>query len=114
MKLGTFFAAGLLAVTAGTAVLAVGGLALPGATGAAFAQSTAPASTAEAAASADATSQRLDAAAVIALIGGRGFTDIREIEREGDGWEVKATSPDGDPVEIYLNAAGEITKTERE
>lgn len=109
MKLGTLFAAGLLGVTAATAAVALGGVA--GLPGAAFAQQTATQTATAPGISADAG---LDAAGVLALMADRGFSGITEIEREDGGWEVKAVSPDGNRVEVYLTAAGEILKTERD
>lgn len=41
-----------------------------------------------------------------------GYRDIREVEREDDGYEVKATTADGRRAELYLDpVSGEITKT---
>ena len=48
--------------------------------------------------------QRLEAA---------GYRDFEEVERESDGYEVKATDPDGRRVEIDVHpVSGEILKTE--
>lgn len=41
-----------------------------------------------------------------------GYRDIREVEREDDKYEVKATAADGRRAELYLDpVSGEITKT---
>jgi len=48
--------------------------------------------------------QRLEAA---------GYRDFEEVEREPDGYEVKATDPDGNRVEIDVHpVTGEILRTE--
>ncbi len=49
---------------------------------------------------------------VVDSLEGRGHTQVTEVEREGDRYEVKATAPDGRRVELYLDArTGEVVKT---
>ena len=45
---------------------------------------------------------------------GQGYRNITQVEREGDRYEVKATTAEGGRVELYLDAhTGEVVKTKR-
>lgn len=127
MTLKTLAAAGLIAATAVATFAALGGA--PGGptlvaeaqaqetaapTGAPAADA-APAALASTSATAAPATPAMDAAAVIDLLAGRGFTAITEVEREHGRWEVEATDPSGQRVEVYLDAVtGDILKQERE
>lgn len=53
----------------------------------------------------------LDMRQIIDRVEAAGYTDIREIEREKDGYEVKARDGQGRSVKLYLEpVAGKIVK----
>jgi hypothetical protein len=58
------------------------------------------------------TAQELSIKQIIDQVEAAGYRNIKEIEREDDGYEVKATAADGRRAELYLDpVSGEITKT---
>lgn len=57
----------------------------------------------------------MDIPAVIERLQGLGYTDIREVEREHNHYEVEASNHNGKKVELKLNAkTGEIISEERD
>ncbi|WP_435750462.1 PepSY domain-containing protein [Thauera sp. AutoDN2] len=90
-----------------------GGLIGAGATIApAFAQNTVPAASATAVAPA-AQSSWMSIKDVLDKLEAAGYTDFREIEREKNKYEVKATDPQGQRVELDIDPlSGDILKTE--
>lgn len=94
---------GILSTLLLTATLAAGGALL--------ASSHAIAS--EASVSPSQTAQWLSIQHVLQRLETAGYRDFEEVERESDGYEVKATDPDGRRVEIDVHpVSGEILKTE--
>ena len=76
----------------------------------AFAQSAAPAATATAPA---AQSSWMSLKDVQTKLEAAGYTDFREIEREKNKYEVKATDPQGQRVELDVDpVTGDVLKTE--
>ena len=76
----------------------------------AFAQSTAPAATATAPA---AQSNWLSIKDVLGKLEAAGYTDFREVERDKDKYEVKATDPQGQRVEMDVDpVTADVLKTE--
>ncbi|MBI1906602.1 MAG: PepSY domain-containing protein [Rhodocyclales bacterium] len=63
--------------------------------------------------SASATSAvELSVKQIVERVEAAGYRDIKEVEREDDRYEVKATSADGRRAELYLDpVSGEINKT---
>lgn len=52
---------------------------------------------------------------IIAMVKGQGYTDIEEVEKEGDQWEICAKDSRGREVDIEVNAAtGKIEKVEED
>ena len=52
---------------------------------------------------------------ILMAVESRGYTDITEIEFEGGHYEVEATSPNGNRVELYVDAVtGKILRSQRE
>jgi Peptidase propeptide and YPEB domain len=52
---------------------------------------------------------------VLGKLAAQGYSDVQEIEREHDAYEVKARGPDGQLVELHVSAAtGEIMRSELE
>lgn len=52
---------------------------------------------------------------ITAKLGGLGYSNIREIEREGGHYEVEATDKDGQRVELYVDAfTGKVLRSERD
>ena len=101
-----------LALTAG--IIGAGAAIAP-----AFAQTTAPAATpatatAPAAPAAPATqSNWMSLKDVQTKLEAAGYTDFREIEREKNKYEVKATDPQGQRVELDVDpVTGDVLKTE--
>ena len=94
---------GILSTLLLTATLAAGG--------ALFASSYAIAS--EGSVTSSQTAQWLSIQDVLQRLEATGYRDFEEVERESDGYEVKATAPDGRRVEIDVHpVSGEILKTE--
>ena len=59
--------------------------------------------------------QGLSAKEIITALEGQGYTDFREIEREGPSYEVKARNRDGRFVEVYVSAeTGQVVRSEDE
>ena len=57
----------------------------------------------------------LSAKEIITALEGQGYTDFREIEREGSSYEVKARNRDGRFVEVYVSAeTGQVVRGEDE
>ena len=57
----------------------------------------------------------LSAKEIITALEGQGYTDFREIEREGSSYEVKARDRDGRFVEVYVSAeTGQVVRGEDE
>lgn len=76
----------------------------------AFAQNAAPAATATAPA---AQSNWMSLKDVQTKLEAAGYTDFREIEREKNKYEVKATDPQGQRVELDVDpVTGDVLKTE--
>lgn len=102
---------GRLAVAAGLFVIGVGGVAY------AQPRSSTPSTSARPATkTADSPSApKLSIEAIIARVKAQGFTDIEEIEREAEGWEVCAKDAKGQKVEIKVNAStGAVESVELE
>lgn len=83
----------------------------------AFAQTTAPAATPATATTPAATpatqSNWMSLKEVQAKLEAAGYTDFREIEREKNKYEVKATDPQGQRVELDVDpVTGDVLKTE--
>ncbi|MBL0503310.1 PepSY domain-containing protein [Aeromonas caviae] len=58
---------------------------------------------------------RLDMAALVKLLLAQGYHDIREVELEGDKFEVDTLNVDDQRVQLQVDAnTGEITKKEAE
>ncbi len=58
---------------------------------------------------------KLSIEAIIARVKAQGFTDIEEIEREADSWEVCAKDAKGKKVELKVNAStGAVESVELE
>ena len=93
-----------LALTAG--IIGAGAAIAP-----AFAQTTAPAATPATAPAAQ--SNWLSIKDVLGKLEAAGYTDFREIEREKNKYEVKATDPQGQRVELDVDpVTGDVLKTE--
>ncbi|AUN94154.1 PepSY domain-containing protein [Pseudazoarcus pumilus] len=94
---------GILSTLLLTATLATGG--------ALFAGSHAIAS--DRSATASQSSEWLSIQDVLQRLEAAGYRNFEEVERESDGYEVKATDPDGRRVELDVHpVSGEILKTE--
>lgn len=79
----------------------------------AFAQSAAPAATPAAATAPAAQSNWMSPKDVQTKLEAAGYTDFREIEREKNKYEVKATDPQGQRVELDVDpVTGDVLKTE--
>lgn len=91
-----------------------GGLIGAGATIApAFAQNAAPTATPAAATAPAAQANWMSPKDVQTKLEGAGYTDFREIERDKNKYEVKATDPQGQRVEMDVDpVTGDILKTE--
>ena len=60
-----------------------------------------------------AAQNRLDMAGLVKLLLAQGYHDIREVELEGDKFEVKTLDADDRRVQLQVDAySGEITKKE--
>ncbi len=71
------------------------------------------ASTTTAGSSLSSSSNWLTIPELIQRLESSGYRDFREIERESDSYEVKATDPEGRRVEIYVDpVTAEVLKTE--
>ncbi len=93
----------LTTLAAGAALLVGGALLAP-----AIAQDGSPSATAAAPAG-----DGLTIPQVLERLEAAGYRDFKEVERERDRYEVKATDAEGRRVEVYVDAAtGEIVKTE--
>ncbi len=100
------------ATTLITTLALTGGLIGAGAAPA-FAQNAAPAATPAAATMPAAQSNWMNLKDVQTKLEAAGYTDFREIEREKDKYEVKATDPQGQRVELDVDpVTGEVLKTE--
>ena len=79
----------------------------------AFAQTTAPAATPATATAPAAQSNWMSLKDVQTKLEAAGYTDFREIEREKNKYEVKATDPQGQRVELDVDpVTGDVLKTE--
>ena len=79
----------------------------------AFAQNAAPAATPAAATAPAAQSNWLSIKDVLGKLEAAGYRDFREVEREKDKYEVKATDPQGQRVELDVDpVTGDVLKTE--
>ena len=79
----------------------------------AFAQNAAPAATPAAATAPVAQSNWMSLKDVQTKLEAAGYTDFREIEREKNKYEVKATDPQGQRVELDVDpVTGDVLKTE--
>jgi hypothetical protein len=79
----------------------------------AFAQSAAPAATPAAATTPAAQSNWLSIKDVLGKLEAAGYRDFREVERDKDKYEVKATDPQGQRVELNVDpVTGDVLKTE--
>lgn len=79
----------------------------------AFAQSVTPAASPAAATTPAAQSSWMSLKDVQTKLEAAGYTDFREIERDKNKYEVKATDPQGQRVELAVDpVTGEILKTE--
>ena len=79
----------------------------------AFAQSAAPAPTPAAATAPAAQSNWMSLKDVQTKLEAAGYTDFREIEREKNKYEVKATDPQGQRVELDVDpVTGDVLKAE--
>ena len=79
----------------------------------AFAQSVTPAASPAAATTPAAQSSWMSLKDVQTKLEAAGYTDFREIERDKDKYEVKATDPQGQRVELDVDpVTGEVLKTE--
>jgi len=79
----------------------------------AFAQNAAPAATPAAATAPAAQSNWMSPKDVQTKLEAAGYTDFREIEREKNKYEVKATDPQGQRVEMDVDpVTGDVLKTE--
>lgn len=59
-----------------------------------------------------ATAAELSIKQIVDRVEAAGYRDIKEVEREDDRYEVKATTADGRRAELYLDpVSGDITKT---
>ena len=95
-----------LALTAG--IIGAGAAIAP-----AFAQTTAPAATPATATAPVAQSNWMSLKDVQTKLEAAGYTDFREIEREKNKYEVKATDPQGQRVELDVDpVTGDVLKTE--
>ena len=95
-----------LALTAG--IIGAGAAIAP-----AFAQTTAPAATPATATAPTAQSNWMSLKDVQTKLEAAGYTDFREIEREKNKYEVKATDPQGQRVELDVDpVTGDVLKTE--
>ncbi len=95
-----------LALTAG--IIGAGAAIAP-----AFAQTTAPAGTPATATAPAAQSNWMSLKDVQTKLEAAGYTDFREIEREKNKYEVKATDPQGQRVELDVDpVTGDVLKTE--
>ena len=95
-----------LALTAG--IIGAGAAIAP-----AFAQNAAPAATPAAATAPVAQSNWMSLKDVQTKLEAAGYTDFREIEREKNKYEVKATDPQGQRVELDVDpVTGDVLKTE--
>ena len=62
-----------------------------------------------------AAESRLDMAGLVKLLVAQGYHDIREVELEGDKFEVDTLNADNQRVQLEVDAySGEITKKEAE
>ena len=62
-----------------------------------------------------AAESRLDMAGLVKLLVAQGYHDIREVELEGDKFEVETLNADNQRVQLEVDAySGEITKKEAE
>ena len=62
-----------------------------------------------------ASSPELALEEILAQLRAAGYSDIREIERERGQYEIEGRNPEGDRVELYVDArTGEVVKEERE
>ena len=78
----------------------------------AFAQNTAPAASATATAPA-AQSNWMSIKDVLTKLEAAGYRDFREVERDDNRYEVKATDPQGQRVELDVDpVTGDVLKTE--
>jgi hypothetical protein len=69
----------------------------------------------EAPAAAGSSAPTLGMEQILDKLAAQGYTDIREIEREHEVYEVKARGPDGRMVELYLSpTTGDILRSEPE
>ena len=95
-----------LALTAG--IIGAGAAIAP-----AFAQTTAPAATPATATAPAAQSNWLSIKDVLGKLEAAGYTDFREVERDKNKYEVKATDPQGQRVELDVDpVTGDVLKTE--
>ena len=79
----------------------------------AFAQNAAPAATPATATAPAAAPNWLSIKDVLGKLEAAGYTDFREIEREKNKYEVKATDPQGQRVELDVDpVTGDVLKTE--
>lgn len=79
----------------------------------AFAQNAAPAATPATATAPAAQSNWLSIKDVLGKLEAAGYRDFREVERDKDKYEVKATDPQGQRVEMDVDpVTGDVLKTE--